>query len=308
MTAEEIPHRPYVGGPFRWRLGLRPLEVAEWIEVRDDHDEQMAAKAAVLADHHETAFAVLDDVTDAAAEVLDTLVDHLRRTFPDHGIAERAGSIDTSLHPLDAAGRLVQEDLVLMVERNGRLVFGGGSVCFPNRWDLRSKLGRTMAEVHAPVARLNEQLGEPIDRFLDRLTPERSFWRLGWGVLDTDHLYQAVDATAPPRPGTGLAGTDSTGEPSIDEMYLRVERETLRRFPLTRCVLFTIRTHLTCLRTVAADPVEAGRLAEALDALPADVADYKQLDRLGGRAVAELRRWARPAPRRSPVDRPVDHP
>ena len=39
-----------------------------------------------------------------------------------------------------------------MVERDGRLVFGAGSVCFPNRWDLRSKLGLTLADVHAPVA------------------------------------------------------------------------------------------------------------------------------------------------------------
>ena len=63
----------------------------------------------------------------------------------------------------------------------GTLVFGAGSVCFPNRWDLRSKLGLPLRDVHAPVDLLNEQLGETIDRFFDRLTPERSFWRLGWG-------------------------------------------------------------------------------------------------------------------------------
>ena len=85
---------------------------------------------------------------------------------------------------------------MLLVERDGRLVFGGGSVCFPNRWDLRSKLGLSMAGVHAPVAQLNEQLEAPIDSFFDRLTPQRSFWRLGWGILDTPDWYTPLDGTA----------------------------------------------------------------------------------------------------------------
>ena len=126
-----------------------------------------------------------------------------------------------TLHPLDAAARLVPEDLVLLVERDGRLVFGGGSVCFPNRWDLRSKLGLSMAGVHAPVDRLNDQLEAPIDGFFDRLTPERSFWRLGWGVLDTADWYTPVDGTASPRPVA----------PAPDQHYLRVERETHASLP-----------------------------------------------------------------------------
>ena len=57
-----------------------------------------------------------------------------------------------------------------------------------------------MSEVHEPVALLNEQLGPVIDDVLRRLTPDRPMWRLGWGVIDTDDLYQAVDGTAAPRP------------------------------------------------------------------------------------------------------------
>jgi dimethylamine monooxygenase subunit A len=170
-----------------------------------------------------------------------------------------------------------------LVERDGGLVVGGGSVCFPNRWDLRSKLGRTMAHVHQPVARLNEQLAGPIDGVLARLRPERSFWRLGWGVLDTGELYQAVDGTAPPRPGS-----DGVEHLSLDQIHLRVERETLRRFPRTGCVLFTIRTHTATLRQVAEHPADARLLAEAVAAIPADVADYKQLDGLGARVIELL--------------------
>jgi dimethylamine monooxygenase subunit A len=173
----------------------------------------------------------------------------------------------------------VPEDLVLLVERDGRLVFGGGSVCFPNRWDLRSKLGLSMAGVHAPVAQLNEQLETPIDAFFDRLTPQRSFWRLGWGILDTPDWYTPVDGTAvrdlPIR--------------SPDQLFLRVERETLRRFPVTNCVLFTIRTYVAPIGAVAGDCEIAGRLADSLAALPDDVRGYKDVRTTADALIAALR-------------------
>lgn len=268
---------PHDATGFRWRLGVRPLDLVDWIELGRDADGAISAKARLMQEHPDTVFAVLDDVEPESSEVASALVEHLRRRWPDrYGAAE----LDASLHPLDAAARLVPEDLVLLVERGGRLVFGGGSVCFPNRWDLRSKLGLSMAGVHAPVARLNEQLEAPIDSFFDRLTPKRSFWRLGWGVLDTADWYTPIDGTAAPRPL----------DPAPEDLYLRVERETLRRFPATNCVLFTIRTYVTPIPDVASDPDVAHRLAHSLATLPDDVRVYKDvtttahalIDSLGG--------------------------
>lgn len=274
--ADTLPYAPWMGGPFRWRLGLRPLDPDAWLERGHDHVEQMAAKAAVLAEHHETAVVLADDVEAESTEVLEAIVDHLERQGPGP-----APVPDPTLHPLDAAGRLVQEDLVLLVERDEDLIVGGGSVCFPNRWDLRSKLGRTMAEVHAPVPRLNDQLAAPIDKVLSRLRPDLGFWRLGWGLLDTDELYQAVDGTAP-RPRRAPA------EIGAADLWVRVERETLRRFPRTGAVLFTIRTHVATLTSVLADRQVASELADAVGAMPDDVARYKELHEVGHRVVGWL--------------------
>ena len=78
-------------------------------------------------------------------------------------------------------------------------------------------------------------------------------------MLDSADLYQPVDGTAAPRPTSPVA----------DDLVVRVERETLRRFPATGCVLFTIRTHLTKAADLAADPVHGPVIAEALAAMPA---------------------------------------
>lgn len=292
----EPDYQPYQAGPFRWRLGLRPLALDDWIQLGADYDNAMAAKRRVLAEHPQTVLAWLPDIEPEAFEVLDALVGHLSERWPswfgsDGDTVENRRTGERwrrdGLHPLDLAGRLVPEDLVVMVERDGGLVFGGGSVCFPNRWDLVSKVGQPLTQVHAPVARLNEQLAGPIESFFERLRPERSYWRLGWGILDTDERYQPVDGTAPPSPRLPEPG-DPT---AADRLFVRVERETLRRFPRTRCVLFTIRTYVRPLRHLAGRPDDAARLAAALEALPPDVAAYKQVRELlpvARRALAEL--------------------
>jgi hypothetical protein len=261
---------------FRWRLGLRPLDLADWIEGGPDGDEAVAQKAVLVEEHHDTVFATIEGIEAESCEVAGLIIEQLRSRWPDR---HRDVAIDPDLHPLDAIGRLVPEDLVLMVERDGRLVFGGGSVCFPNRWDLRSKLGLTMAEVHAPVAELNHQLEGPIDRFLGRLTPERSFWRLGWGILDTDDWYTPIDGTCPPQ----------QTHPEPASMFLRVERETLRRFPRTRAVLFTIGTSVAPLSTVAVDVDLSNRLAGALEHMPPSVRAYKDLAGTANALVAHFR-------------------
>ena len=282
---DEMPFLPFaergsvVDGAFRWRLGLRPLDLDDWILLGADAegpDGWIEEKGRLCAEHHATVFAALDGIEAESREVADTLVAHLAARWPDRYVG--GDLLDPTLHPLDAAARLVPEDLVLMIERDGQLVFGGGSVCFPNRWDLRSKLGLTMAEVHEPVPELNAQLETHVDRFLNRLTPAQSYWRLGWGVLDVADGYAPMDGTAAPRP--------ASIEP--DALFLRVERETLRRFPETRCVLFTIRTYVQPVMAAVATEADRVALAISLDAMSETIQDYKDLSTWRADLVSKL--------------------
>ncbi len=70
---------------------------------------------------------------------------------------------------------------------------------------------------------------------------------------------------------------------------MRVERETLRRFPRTGCVLFTIRTYIAPIASVADDPESAAALAAAVEAMATDVRGYKDLIDLGEAIVTGFR-------------------
>jgi hypothetical protein len=204
---DEISAAP--GPPFL-AMGVRTLP-GDWLLDGPDVPDQLAAKRRILAKHHDEAFAALPGTEPAAAELLAELTskspadlrpaDPTGTTAAERGPADPTGTTPVSrgsaeLHPLDLAGRLVAEDLCLLVEDDGGWVLGAGSVCFPSHWRLTEKLGRPVAEVHAPVPHYQAELATRVDRFLSRLGVGRAAWRRNWSIHTDDRLF----APAPPPP------------------------------------------------------------------------------------------------------------
>lgn len=239
-------------GPPWLALGTRGLRPDDWLVVDDDRDQDLARKRELLAERHDEVFAARPSPTveDASAEVLELVVDAIG-DVPEPG-----------LHPLAAAGRLVQEDLCLLVERDGAPHLDAASLCFPSYWRLLDKLGQSMAAVHDPVAHYADELADRVDRFIAALRPDRPVWRRNWSIHD-DPVYFLPDPT-PPR--------------AVDPPYglwLRSERQTLRRLPRTGAVLFTIRTQQVPLAQVAERPDVAQRMAIAIAAWSPELRAYK---------------------------------
>ncbi len=271
--ARGLRYQPFDGRPFRQRIGVRPLDLATWIEPDDNFALELAEKQRLVADRHAAVFAALPFAGDASVEVRQLIESHMRTYFPDLAIDVAPG-----LHPLDAAGRQVQEDLCLMVHHDGALRLAAASLCFPGRWRLADKIGLPMMAIHEPVARYAYDIGKPTDDLLARLTVDRPVWRLNWSVVDDGALFQ---------PG----GHGRVDAPSVrpEDLYVRVERQTLRRLPETGAILFTIRTYVQNLPHAVVHAADRQRLADALAAMPDDVRAYKSLTSVADRAIAWLR-------------------
>jgi hypothetical protein len=221
------------GKPFRVTMGLRPLDLANWLERDANFAADLDLRRRLLRERRDAVFAVLpgDDVERACREVLNWIED---------AIGTSAG-LDG--HPLERAARQVQEDLCVMVCRDGVWVLGAAVLCFPSRWSLREKLGRSLSDIHEPVPHY-AAIGGSIDRLFDRLTADRSLWRMNWTVLDSPELYQ-------PAPPTGETARAITAENAGENLWLRIERQTLRRLTTAEAVLFTIHTYVKRLDALA---------------------------------------------------------
>lgn len=257
MTAPDwLDELPLAAGPPWLAMSTRNLDLADWLLVDDDRERDLVQKAELLAERHAEVFAAVDSpaVADASREVLGLVRDAMG--------GRHRPPMPPNLHALDEAGRLVQEDLCLIVERDGGPHLDAASLCFPSYWRLSDKLGRPMADVHGPVAHYNDELAGKVDTFLQRLRPERPVWRRNWSIHD-DPSYFLPDPTPPldAHPPSGL--------------HLRSERQTLRRLIRADVVLFTIRTQQVPLSVLGERPDVAHRLADAITSWSAAMASYK---------------------------------
>ena len=240
-------------GPPWLGMGIRQLATGAWLVADDDRDRDLVRKAVLLDERPAEVFAALDtpEVGAASIEVLELIVDATGTT-----------AVPGDLHPLDAAARLVQEDLCLLVLRDGAPHLDAASLCFPSYWRLADKLGRPMAEVHGPVAHYDEELAAKVDTFLQRLRPDRPVWRRNWSIHDDPSYFL-------PGPTPPFAGT------APDGLHLRTERQTLRRLATTDVVLFTIRTQQVPLSVLSDRPDIAHRMAAAIASWSPALAAYK---------------------------------
>jgi hypothetical protein len=179
------------------------------------------------------------------------------------------------LHPLDAAARLVGEDLCLMEKSptpGGGYLLTAASVCFPSRWRLSEKIGTSLAAIHSPVAHY-DRISEATDRFFEALTTQRPVQRVNWTLIDDPELFQPE----PARRSADRAARDVFDAPA-DQIHLRIERQTLRRLPATGGVLFTIATDVSPLGALSAP--QRADLAGSLVGVDATTSRYKGWDAL----------------------------
>lgn len=279
-------HTPYDGSTPLFTISLRPLDLADWIEVDETFDAQMTEKRRLYAELPGKVFVEEPDTRAAQQEVLDLVVAHMVQHFPDKlGVHPD----EIALPPLHAASLRVQEDLLLMRrdETGWRLV--AGSLCFPSSWTLTEKFGLPLNEIHAPVPGFSAgtRNAELIARMFDRL--HQPVQRFNWSIQANGALYHPLSnagrderaEAAKPRFAGDLAAS----------VFIRVERQTLRKLPVSGDILFTIRIYLGPLGWIARQP-DRQRLAtgmvEQLNALDRAQLDYKGIAADRDQLVAKL--------------------
>ncbi len=219
-------------------VGLQPVPIERWLEPAEPGE--LAAKAVVL---------------DAHPEVVGWL------PGSEAAQAELSAVLRLGTGTIEACARAVVDDLCLL-DRD-TLVLVAGAVAHPNRWRLADKLGAPLLDVHGPVPGYPGRLSDQVERVLRSLTPGRALERRSWAVLDDPTLHQPLATT----------GMPTRADP--ERLWLRVERQVLRRLPATGAVVFAIRTRQWRLDDLAAHPEHAAGLAVSLRSTPDDLAAYK---------------------------------
>lgn len=254
-----IPPRyfPFVSPEFTLTVGARPLAPDDHlIETDEGYQREVDEKLFCLAADPAYYYQALPG-TQAAQ---DEAVALLERDVAHRPIRPRRFGLSS----LDAFGRCVQEDLLLL-DTDLRLV--AGQLCFANAWCLDEKLGLPLTAVHAPVPGYASQLALPVEKLLERLKPERPVWRLNWALRPTPQL----DLTSRHGPWVERMKLGRT----LADCWLRVERQTLSKLAGTGFVLFTIHTYQE--RFLALTAAQQALVTAVVERTPLETLRYKGL-------------------------------
>jgi dimethylamine monooxygenase subunit A len=259
-------HTPYDGSSKPFTIGLKALDICEWLDADEHFETYIAEKRRLYLEETANVLVAETGTDEAQHEVLDLISESLGK------VPELVAT--GALGPLARAALMVQEDLVLMrhSSKGWRLV--AASLCFPSAWNLHEKFGKPLHEIHQPVPGFGEGTRNAglIDRMFDNLRVEQPVIRWNWSLYGDAKLY---------HPASDNKMKNRFGEGKIDgRVIMRLERQTLRKLPKSGDILFTIRIYndpLEVLESHAAGRELAEAIMEQLSAMTREQLDYKGL-------------------------------
>jgi hypothetical protein len=255
ILQSSLPVAPWMADHTLRLPGTVPIAPGDWLQRDEVFAEQMAYRDALIAGRAAEVHAMEEGCRAAAEELLAEVLRNLdgvpgyvrrgdRMRRPDGVEVPLTGA------PLIAAGRLVQEDLLILEKAEGaeEHVLTGSILCFPSNWTLAEKFGKALGRIHLPVAEYDEGIARRVQRMFDGLRVETPIMRANLMIHGRHDLFN-------PRPEFDRY----RGEPG-GERVIRVERQVLMRLPVTRAIVFSIHTYM--VRPEALTEEQRSRLQE----------------------------------------------
>ncbi|KAL4916285.1 hypothetical protein BDW62DRAFT_106829 [Aspergillus aurantiobrunneus] len=148
---------------------------------------------------------------------------------------------------------------------------------YPSGFDTRTKLGKPLSEIHAPVPGYKQKLEKSMDRFFERLEVGKVVVRVNWSIMTKGTgLFAPFGGLHDHSPDSNTTTSSTAGDAEEDkikvdgfdgdETYLRCERQTLHRLPRTKALVFAFHTYAYPIKDVR-DEGLGEELAVAIDGL-----------------------------------------
>ena len=189
---------PWGNGDRKYRLGLRPINKDQWLD-RKISKELLEHKKNLFKKNYNEVVASTDNSIEAQK--------HLSKFFEIN---------DTNYPDLIAEMSLNIQDDLCLIESKGEQRLLAASICSPSYWDVRTKIGKPLKEIHSPVTSLEEKIGDRISTFIKQAPVMKPFARQNW-LIHGDAKRFHLKEEEPLK-----------NEPS--EWFIRSEKETLCRF------------------------------------------------------------------------------
>ncbi|PLB45916.1 hypothetical protein P170DRAFT_256172 [Aspergillus steynii IBT 23096] len=293
--------RPY--RPFRWAyhqtMSLTKLETDWWIELENTYKKRISQRKELYAKHGSDVLGALPGSELACKELMEMVLQFTCARYPQyfslidkrylHNRILGTEQDVRSKHPLEILLDNIPEDFGIMLrdERAGNYFLRAGIICSALGWNVGTKIGLQLHEIHQPIPDYKEKMQFSMDRFFTKMPTDKPIQRGSWGLEVGQPLYM-------PK-GDPHEALRLSQDPSLrfEDCHLRVDWQTLRRLPLSSAIIFNFKALFTPVTEFRDEPGLPALVAEILKNGKRNLMEYKSTWHVQHVILPKLEEWAR---------------
>ncbi|PSN73908.1 hypothetical protein BS50DRAFT_3705 [Corynespora cassiicola Philippines] len=276
--------RPY--RPLRWAyhqtMSLTKMEPDWWLELENTYQERIKQRQDLFAEHGTGVLDALPGSDLACKELMEMALQFLCARYPQYfrldldkkifynDILHTESDINT-MHPLQVLLNNVPEDFAIMLRdpETGYYSFRAGIICSALGWNVASKMGLKLHEIHAPIPDYKEKMQFSMDRYFAKKPTDKAIQRGSWGLEVDQPLYMPPGDPHEKHREVQMADLD------LSRCHLRVDWQTLRRLPLSGAVVFNFKALFTPVEAFRDEPYVPALLLKVLNEGKTNLMEYK---------------------------------
>ncbi|KAF2015459.1 hypothetical protein BU24DRAFT_346598 [Aaosphaeria arxii CBS 175.79] len=294
--------RPY--RPFRWNyhqtMSLTKLEPDWWIELENTYVDRIKQRQGLFAKHGKGVLDALPGSELVCKELMEMVLQFICARYPQYFRLDKTNMVfyndilktETDLkamHPLHVLLNNVPEDFAITLRdpTNGHYVFRAGIICSSLGWNVATKIGLQLHEIHTPIPDYKEKMQFSMDRYFAKKPTDKAIQRGSWGLEVDQPLYMP--------PGDSHEQHRDVQSPDLDitRCHLRVDWQTLRRLPLSGGIVFNFKALFTPVESFRDEPFVPALVLKVLKEGKRSLMEYKNTWHTEHVVIPALEEYAR---------------
>jgi hypothetical protein len=292
ITPEQVKNyddRPW--RPFRWpyhqTMSIFKLDINHWLDMDKYYWHYIQEKERIYHQYGKENIDWLPESDASCLELMEIVRDHMLKRYPllftsqDGGVHvknELTGELlDFTMplkdHPLIYVTKMAKEDFYIVQKReDGHHYLVAAAVPFPGgSFGIDHKIGKNLDFIHTEVPYYESKLKKSMERWFSKMTAsdpvERASWYCTW-----DHNLLCSNVYA-------LKKGEKVDSSIEDRKFnVRVERQTLRRLPKSKAIIFTNHPVYYSIDEMKDEPLVPSLLKKIMYEAPEDIIKYKNFE------------------------------
>jgi len=281
-------------------MSLSKMEPDWWLEVEKTYPAMIAERQRLFRENGIKVLDYLPGSELACKELMEICLQFYCARYPTHfSLSSDKKTFHNNLlnttteikrfHPLHILLNNVPEDfaIVLRNENDGMYYFRAGVICSSLGWNVATKIGMKLAEIHQPIPDYKEKMAFSMDRFFSKMLTNSPIQRGSWGLEVGTPLFMQAD-----DPHMALRETQNP-DLKISDCNLRVDWQTLRRLPLSAGIVFNFKALFTPVEEFRDEPYIPSLVLKILKEGKKSLMEYKGTWHVEHVCNPKLEEWER---------------